>query len=164
MSINISFVFTLKYPMAQLTLWILSWSKYILEIYWSCCVNWLTVLQLLIFAFIQKCRFSFLHIKRAHKSLEDLYVDPQVEWMKSKNHLLYPSNKPKYTNSLPYWVPNNLLLDFIFGMHNKLNVIIKISSTICLSCVVLLKITLDTDTDTNPCKSRFCDRRSSRKT
>ena len=43
---------------------------------------------------------------------------------------MYPSNTPKHTTSVPYLMLNNLLFDIIFWMHNNLNVITKIFSTI----------------------------------
>ena len=54
-----------------------------------------------------------------------------------KNYLQYPLNTPKYTTSDPYCMQNNLLFDIPFWMQNKLNMIIKISSTIYLLLTVL---------------------------
>ena len=49
----------------------------------------------------------------------------------------YPSNTPKYTTSVPYWIQNNLFSDINFCMHNNLKIIIEIFSTIYLSLAVI---------------------------
>ena len=54
-----------------------------------------------------------------------------------ENYIKYLSNTPKYTTSVPYWMLNNLFSDITLWMHNNLNVIIKIFSTILLSLTVL---------------------------
>ena len=58
-----------------------------------------------------------------------------------ENYLQYSSNTPKYTTPVPYWMLNNLLFDISFWMHNNLNVIIKIFSTIYLFPEVLFPYT-----------------------
>ena len=58
--------------------------------------------------------------------------------MKSKNFLQYPSNTPKYTTSVTYWMLNNILFNIPFWMHNNLNIIVKIFNTIYLQRLVLL--------------------------
>ena len=93
--------------------------------------------SLVLGCFSEESNSTFLHIKRAHKFLGNIYLDPSVKWLKSKNYLQYPTYTPKYTTSDPFWMQNGLQFDINSCMHNNLKTIIKILSTIYLSLAVL---------------------------
>ena len=106
--------------------------KQIVQLWWKTCTRFAS----LVLGFFFENYISILHIKRTHEYLGNIYLCSEVEWVKSKNYLQYPSNTPKYTTSEPYWILNNILFDISFGMHNNLKVIIKIFSTNYLSLAV----------------------------
>ena len=56
-----------------------------IQLWWKTCA----VLCLWFWVFFWKFHFPFLHIKIAHEYLGNLYVNPYVKWVKSRNYLQY---------------------------------------------------------------------------
>ena len=86
--------------------------------------------------FSQRVNFPYFSSQKSSRILREYLCRPLSDMGKSKNHLQYPSNTPKYTTSDPYWMQNNLFY-ILFFMHNNLKMIIKIFNNIYLSPVVL---------------------------
>ena len=89
-STKFSFVFKLKYHMTQFSLWIVSWAKYIKKSC-SCCVNWLTVLQIFIFWVFPKMHISIFTLKKSSLILKESLCRHLNGMGKIKNYLQYAS-------------------------------------------------------------------------
>ena len=109
------------------------WTKYIFKISCLCCVNWLTVLQLLICWVLSKVQIIVFTYQKSSWILGKSLCRPSSEMGKSKNDLQFPPNTPNYTTSVPSWVYNKLFIDIIIWIK----VVIKIFNTIYLSRAVI---------------------------